>query len=280
MIAGFYIDNVDCTAQYGLSIADGSYAQLIAWPALKAVEITDWHEEDGTDPDLDAPALDSREFRVRFVGNTTRAKVDAFMALWRNGVYHLFSTGVRRKYQLRLVGDGKPRWVNGLCVLDLKFADDFPLYGYTYSAPASTIVSSDDYLLDGIRLTDYGVILLDGTHDQLTQTPPVKRDLATSLAAKDGIDYDRGGVVTYGAYEARLTCLMRAQTLDELWQNYDALLVDLVRPNRRKLTAKALGKVFPFHYVTSRVRRFFSDGKLWLEFDIMINVFGTPEDIE
>lgn len=280
MIASFYTDNVDCTTQYGLSIGENSYAQLITWPALKAIEATDWHEEDGTDPDLGAPALDSREFTLRFVGNTTRAKVDAFIALWRNGVYHLLSTGIGRKYQLRLVGNGKPRWVDGLCILDLKFADDFPLYAYTYETPTSTIVSSDDYLLDGTRLTDYGVILLDGAHDQLMQTPPVKRNLATSLATKAGLSYDSNGAVTYGAYEARITCLMRAKTLDELWQNYDALLVDLVRPNRRTLTATALGKAYPFHYVTSRVRRFYPDGKIWLEFDITINVFGTPEDIE
>lgn len=278
MIASFYTDTVDCTTQYGLSIAEGSYAQLITWPALKAIEATDWHEEDGTDPDLDAPALDSREFTLRFVGNATRAKVDAFIALWRNGVYHLLGTGIGRKYQLRLVGNGKPRWVDGLCVLDLKFADDFPRY--TNAAPSSTIAPSDDYLLDDTRLTDYGVILLDGAHDQLMQTPPVKRNLATSLATKDGLSYDRNGAVTYGAYEARITCLMRAKTLDELWQNYDALLNDLIRPGRRTLTATALGKAYPFHYVTSRVRRFYPDGKIWLEFDITINVFGTPEDIE
>ena len=279
MIASFHIDNVDCTTQYGLSIAENSYAQLITWPALKAIDATDWHEEDGVDPDLDAPSLDCREFTMRFVGNTTRAKVDAFMALWRNGVYHLLSTGINRKYQLRLVGDGKQRWINGLCFLDLKFADDFPLFEYSYKAPSSKITPSNDYLLDGIRLTDYGVKLLDGTHDQLSQIPQVKRNLTTSLATQNGVDYDHNGVVTYKAYEPRLTCLMCAQRLDELWQNYDALLSDLVRPGQHVLAAKALGKAYPFHYVSSSVRRFYPDGKLWLEFDITIKVFSTPEDI-
>ena len=72
---------------------------------------------------------------------------------------------------------------------------------------------------------------------------------------------------------------MRAQTLDELWRNYDALLYDLVRPNKRELKAKSLGKSFQFYYVSERVRRFFPDGKIWLEFEIVINILSPAYNL-
>lgn len=276
MIGRFYIDDMDCSAVFGLSIAEGSFAQVVSWPSLKDVEATDWHEENGIEPDLDAPALDSREFSIRFVGSTQRDKVDKFVSMWRTEVYRTLRLNIGRSYKLRLTGSGKPRWVNGLCILDMRFADDFPLNEYVYARPASAIAQSSDYILDGRRLTDYGVIVLEGAHDKLLQTPEVKDNLITSFAAHNGIDYDGEGAVTYGAYEAQLTCLMRAESLDELWANYDALLYDLVRPGGRKLTATDLGTIYTCHYVSSRVRRFFPEGKIWLEFDISLNVYEAP----
>lgn len=282
MIGKVYIDNKDTSdiyATYGLSLIEESYPSLIQWPRLKKVEVVSWQEHSGTEPDLSNPVLDSRECTLRFAGTTTRAKVDAFLAIFSTGgAYHTFTTAIGRTYRLRLVKGAPPRWVGSMCIIDLRFADDFPLSNYTYEAPTSTIAASDDYLLDGVKFSDYGVRILEDSSAQLTQTPATKVNLVRSFASKAGVEYDSTNV-TYDGYNARLSCLMRAATLDELWQNYDALLYDITRPEARYITGKNEGKIFPCYYDSSRVSSFYPDGKIWMEFDIAVNVFDTPTNI-
>lgn len=278
MIGKVNIDSLDIYATYGLSLIEGSYPSLIQWPRLKKVDVVSWQEHSGTEPDLSNPVLDSRECTLRFAGTTTRAKVDAFLAIFSmGGAYHTFTTAIGR-YRLRLVNGTPPRWVDSLCIIDLRFADDFPLSNYTYAAPSSTIAASDDYLLDGVKFSDYGVRILEGSSAQLTQTPATKGNLVRSFASKAGVEYDQTNV-TYDSYNARLSCLMRADTLHELWLNSNALLYDLTRPEARYITGKNEGKIFPCYYDSSRVSSFYPEGKIWLEFDIAVNVFDTPTNI-
>ena len=63
---------------------------------------------------------------------------------------------------------------------------------------------------------------------------------------------------------------MRANTLEELWRNYDALLFDLTRPGERNLYVSALEQAFPCHYKSASVSVFYPDGKIWLEFTITL----------
>ena len=63
---------------------------------------------------------------------------------------------------------------------------------------------------------------------------------------------------------------MRADTLDELWRNYDALLYDLTRPNERKLRVKDLGKEFSFCYKSCQVTEFYPTDKIWLQFALTV----------
>lgn len=273
MVADCYIDGEHTYTVYGLNLLEGSYGRLVEWPELKPVDVVDWPEESGVEPDLSSPALDTRELRLRFAGATTRDNIYALLASLHNRVFHTFTFGISRRYLLRFVEGGKPQWVGDMCVLELTFADDFPLHGYTYAAPASAIAASDDYWLDNIRLTDYGLMIFDNT---LEQTPPTKSHLIRTSSTSNGIEYDSVGDLKSQAYEARLRCLMRADTLAELWHNYDALLYDLVRPGARNLTATQLGKIYQCYYKQCRVRRFYPTDKIWLEFDIVLNVINNP----
>lgn len=272
MVADCYIDGEHTYTVFGLSLIEGSYGRLIEWPELKPVNVTDWHEESGVEPDLSSPALDSRELRLRFAGTTSRAKVDALLTSLRNQVYHNFAFGIGRSYVLRFIGGGKPQWVGDMCIIELEFADDFPLYEYTYAAPTSSIAASDDYWLDNIRLTDYGVTIINST---LEQTPSTKEHLTRAFAKTNGIEYDSVGDLKNEAYEAKLRCLMRAERLDELWHNYDALLYDLVRPEARSIISSQLGKIYSCYFESNTVRRFYPTDKIWLEFDIVLNVIGS-----
>ena len=89
--------------------------------------------------------------------------------------------------------------------------------------------------------------------------------------------------VYYKAKDVKLNCLMRAETLTELWRNYDALLHDLIQPNERTLSVKELEQDFPFCYKSCQVTEFYPDGRIWLKFtltltftrDFRINEDGT-----
>ena len=273
-----YIDGIDVLATYGLRLGDGSLASLIQWAELKEVYANDWHEEDGVEPDLSNPVLDTRKCTLTFVGNATTTQIDEFVALLSDGAYHVVANSVVFSYTLRLVANDSLKWVDGLCTLKMTFADDFPLAGYSYSRPSSSIAPDIKYRIDGIPLTTYGANVLEGAHEELLKIPEVKENLLQSLDGVAGVTYD-GANVRFKGREVRIPCLMRASSPEELKNNYNALLYDLVRPGGRTFMATPLGKKYAFHYVSQNVRRAYFTGKLWVEFDLVINVYTTPSII-
>lgn len=272
------IDGIDALATYGLRLGDNSLTSLIQWAELKDVYTNDWHEEDGVEPDLTNPVLDTRKCTLSFVGNTTTAQVDEFVALWSNGAYHTLTTTVGFSYRLRLVSNDSLKWENGLCIVKLTFADDFPLDGYTFKRPSSLIAYDSNYIVDNIPLTAYGVNVLAGINSELLKIPEVKENLVQSFDNVPGVTYDNAGV-RFKAREVRIPCLMRAATLEEFKTNYNALLYNLTQPDIHTLIATTLGKRYTFHYVSQNVRRAYLTGKLWVEFDIVIKVIAPPSNI-
>lgn len=272
-----YIDGIDALATYGLRLGDGSLASLIQWAELKDVYANDWHEEDGIEPDLTNPVLDTRKCTLSFVGNATTAQVDEFIALWSNGAYHVLTTNVGFRYRLRLVSNDSLKWENGLCIAKFTFADDFPLDGYTYKRPSSTIASDRNYIVDFTPLSTYGVSVLAGINSELLKFPETKENLMRSFDNVPGVTYD-STEVHFKAREVRIPCLMRAATLEEFKTNYNALLYNLTQPGIHTLIAATLGKRYTFHYVSQNVRRAYLTGKLWVEFDIVIKVIAPPSN--
>ena len=273
-----YIDGIDALANYGLRLGDGSLASLIQWAELKDVYANDWHEEDGIEPDLTNPVLDTRKCTLSFVGNATTAQVDEFVALWSNGAYHTLTTTVGFSYRLRLVSNDSLKWENGLCIAKFTFADDFPLDGYTFKRPSSLIAYDSNYIVDNTPLTTYGVNVLAGINSELLKIPEVKENLVRSFDNVPGVAYD-STEVHFKAREVRIPCLMRAATLEEFKANYNALLYNLTQPGIHRLMATTLGKRYTFHYVSQNVRRAYLTGKLWVEFDIVIKVIAPPSNI-
>ncbi len=272
-----HIDGKDALATYGLRLGDGSLASLIQWAELKDVYANDWHEEDGIEADLTNPVLDTRKCTLSFVGNATTAQVDEFIALWSNGAYHVLTTNVGFRYRLRLVSNDSLKWENGLCIAKLTFADDFPLDGYTYKSPSSTIASDRNYIVDFKPLTTYGVSVLAGINSELLQFPEVKENLVRSFENVPGVTYDNAEV-HFKAREIRIPCLMRAASLNEFKTNYNALLYNLTQPGEHTFMATAFLKRYTFHYVSQDVRRAYLTGKLWVEFDIVIKVIAPPSN--
>lgn len=263
-----YIDGKDAYTEYGIYVVDGGWNELIAYPPLKPVETNDWQEIDGIEADLSNPVLDSREVAVKIAVSGLFSSFNALLSVLSDGAYHNFECAyIHRRYKLRLVALPNLSVTQSLGVAILKFADDFPMQGYKYHPPKSNIDANYEYAFDGTPFSDYGVHILKGTHDEVIRKPDVKLNLLRNIETKAGAIYDGKGV-TYKGKDVKIFCLLRAETLDELWRNYDALLYNLIRPNERTLDIDEYK--YPFYYKSCQVSDFYPDGKIWLQFTITV----------
>jgi hypothetical protein len=270
MTGNFYIDDLGAYALYGVFITDGGYKDLVAYPSLKSVESNEWAEEDGEEFDLSAPVLGSRELSIRFACRGENEQFGAFVELLSNGAYHDFNfKEIGKTYRLRLVSQPNLSQVSTLGTFSLRFADDFPLSGYSYLAPQSGIVSQRGYELDERDLSEYGVYILQGSETEIQKSPAVKKNLLQDINSQAGAIYD-GELVTFQTKEVKLNCLMRANTMSEFWRNYNALLFDLVRPEERRLYLDSTRYEYPCFYKSCSVSDFVPSDKIWFSFSLIL----------
>lgn len=272
MMSGkLFIDGLDAYTTYGVYVADGDWASLICWPPLKDYEYNDWQEEDGIEADLSDPVLDTREVSIKFTIVGNRSRYLDMVELLADGAYHTFTcSAIGREYTLRLTSQSGRKYYNAKFGQEtLVFADDFPLNGYVYSDPESSMEEDEAYSIDGLPLTTYGIRVLEGSLAEVLRTHEVKENMLRNIAVGAGAIYDPD-TVTYRPKDVKLKCLMRADSLVELWNNYDALLSLLVEPDERVLTVGALEQDFPCCYKECSVSKFFPTGKIWLEFTITL----------
>lgn len=266
-----YVDGFDVYEQFGLYVVAGGWNELVAMPPLKTVKTNDWQEEDGIEVDLSAPVLNTREVSVKFAVADTFVGLADFLDYLSRGAYHIFSCEeIGRTYRLRLTQQPNMKSARILGQATLKFADDFPLEGYTYLAPDSGMADDGSYTVDELPITSYGVRVLKGTYDEVVKASAVKPNLLRNISVLPGADYDGAGSVTYKSKDVKLQCLLRAESLDRLWRNYDALLYDLIRPGERLLGVDALKQEFPFYYKSCQVTKFCPTGRIWMQFVLTI----------
>lgn len=266
-----YVDGFDVYGQFGLYVVAGGWNELVAMPPLKTVKANDWQEEDGIEADLSAPVLNTREVSVKFAVADEFAGLPDFLDYLSDGAYHTFSCDeIGRSYRLRLTQQPNMKAARILGQATLKFADDFPLDGYTYLAPESDMTYDGSYTVDGLPFTNYGGRMLKGTYDEVVKSASVKPNLLRNISVLPGANYDGDGSVTYKSKDVKLQCLLRADSLDSLWRNYDALLYDLIRPGERLLGVEALKQEFPFYYKSCQVTKFEPTGRIWLQFSLTV----------
>lgn len=268
MTGRLLIDDVDVYTEYCVCVAEGGFNELAAFPALKEIDKNDWHEYDGIEPDLSAPVLNTKDVQMSFFLKGSVSNYISFIELLTNGVYHTFEC-LGREWTLRLVNAPNHRVIQPLELFTLKFADDYPLNGYSYLAPSSTVRAAEDYKIDNKKFTDYGVRILEGSLAEVLKAAPEKQNLLRNIPSQSGVIYD-GLTVKLQSKDVKLNCLMRASTLSELWRNHNALLYDLIRPNERLLYVSHTNKSYKCYYKNSTVKSFYPDDKIWLEFTLTL----------
>lgn len=276
-----YIGVADVLEYSYVCTAFGGFDELIAFPPLKTPPANDWHEERGFDPDLSDPVLDTREVTLRLSATGQWDYEGAIGMLEVSPVIDVRATSIGRSWSLRFIA---PTGGANASTFGLKFADDTPMQGYTYQPPNAEkerewILSTsrrDDFVITESpkrSFADYGARVLGDVVDEMERRNEVKTGLLHKFSTKPGAFYDKGALFNEKGGDRSVQLLMRADTLAELWRNYDALLFDLIRPGARRY------KDAPFYYSSCHVDKFIPDEpRPWLQFTLTLTFYeGSSE---
>ncbi|MBQ3765908.1 MAG: hypothetical protein II874_04145 [Bacteroidales bacterium] len=262
MITKLYIDGVNILTTYNVTLAKDAYKTLVQWPEMKAVGGNDWQEMNGYEPDLSNPLLESRTVTLKFILKGTIADIDGFYAFLGGKPVRSFTfQEIGRSCTLRLESMPSIQYARTFHIMQVQFAADKPLEGYSYVAPSSSLPEKRDYVIDEVPLSGYGVRVLQGTISSVIKGAEVKPLLIRKSSVISGATYDENpllndaedtfdseeyetiggsvegvsanwkrskaqGTVTYKGRDITLNCLMRGAA-SGVWQNYDALLYNL-----------------------------------------------------
>ena len=276
-----YIGGADVLEYTDVCTAFGGFDELIAFPPLKTPPANDWHEERGFDPDLSDPVLDTREVTLR-LSATGQWDYDGTIGMLEvSPVIDVRAPSIGRSWSLRFIA---PTGGANASTFGLKFADDTPMQGYTYQPPNAEkerewILSTsrrDDFVITESpkrSFADYGARVLGDVVGEMDRRNEVKTGLLRKFSTKPGAFYDKGALFNEKGGDRSVQLLMRADTLAELWRNYDALLADLIRPGARRY------KDAPFYYSSCRVDKFIPDEpRPWLQFTLTLTFYeGSSE---
>ncbi len=138
------------------------------------------------------------------------------------------------------------------------------------------------YEIDDKDLSDYGVVVLQGSNAEILKAPTVKKNLLQNFKRQDGAIYD-GEVVKFQTKEVSLKCLMRAGTVELFWRNHDALLHDLTRLSakvddegyeysdaERIFYCDEWSESYPCYYKSCQTNDFMLNNGVWWEFTLKL----------
>lgn len=278
----FYIDGKDALSLFGIFITEGGHNGVISYPSLKTPEQSNnWAEYDGIEVDTSDVKLDTKEFEIKFAA-TGFYKIGDFISLLSDKAYHTFNfIEIEYTCKLRLVTEVNSQQLVGAKTFSLKFADDFPMNGYTYLKPFSNLVPIQGYELDGVDFSVYGIRVLEGSEAQVLKCPPVKKNMLRNIGTQNGAIYDDNKVV-FQQKEVALNCCLIAKDFTEFWRNYNAFLYDFIRvvevdedgikvqTAERSLFVDNLLEEYPCYYKESKVSLLDPNGNIWCKFTLTV----------
>ena len=269
MIGKLYIDGTDAYTAYGVFVAQDGYRGLVCFPALKKIDFNDWPEVDGIEADLSAPVIDAKRFSISFY-TTSPNLMGSFLAMLSDGANHTFNfSEINKQVLIRLVSQPGKKKYTYMESFDLEFSEDMPMSGYTYSSPNGNS-GQQGYRIDDISLSNYGIFVLDGSGEEILKAPDVKQNLTTNIESKSGQTYD-DEIVNYKSKDVKLSLLMRSDSVSQFWNNYNALLYNLIKPEERGLYLDSESLTYKCYYKNANVSRFeLISGRVWCEFEITL----------
>lgn len=271
MATQMYIDGIDVLATY--KAYPLGYEGLLTWAQFKAIHITEWPDEDGVDANLINPKLDAQQLSLNVaVRDDSLEDFMEFVYSSHTHTYYFPELGLTKA--LRLVGCGDMEVARKLGIVTLMLSDDIPLKDYTYVAPLSSVELAhlaDRLFVDGVDVIDYGCVALEGVRNPIKAYPNAKDILITNASNRVGISADNEASVHTVSRQIIIPLLLRATTIEEFWQNYNALYHNITRSGAREL--ELVGELpVECYYQSMSVESFslprFSGDTVWMQFSI------------
>lgn len=267
-----FIDGIDAFEAWGAFILEGGWNELIAYPPLKPSRTNEWQEWDGIEVDLTAPRLAPRKASLR-IG--VRGKgADPFELLHHllKPARHTFRSDLlNREWRLRLEAVSDFVTAGDCTVMTLSVVEDNPL-PVAYRRPTRTERLGETLWIDDAPLSAFGARALQGTAEELLRYGTLRGWLTLEFAGIAGQTVDTTLAPSLKAREATIPILFRAGSMEELWQNYDALLFTLLQSGERTLYYSYVEEEYKVHYTSAKVVEFFPVSEPWLRIDLTLTI--------
>lgn len=300
-----YIDGINATERYGITLCRGYEKNLIEVPAFKSVVVEQWGVE--RQADLSNPILKTREkIELQFhIVNTDKAQeLYYYLSM---GVYHTFVfEGLRYNnrsendslctFLLRWVSSGSVSTFKRLGKVTLTFAcDDAVTFTNTFKQEnggnmvlnLSNLTSwlnttafwqtGYEMWTDGFgwqELRNYRLYILDGTNDSIKQAANVYPNSTISNLSLKSTYYDAGGGVRFEGKDITLKLFIYYnQGMIDFWHWWSVFWGQVTSSGKKKFRFACLGtfsREIECYYKSSNVKKFerTRTGKIWVEFDV------------
>lgn len=261
------IDGKNIHTEWGCTLLEGSFDDLLKYPKRKAVNYRNWAEANGIDPDLTEVEFEPRKIKLSFLMEAI-GEVE-FWRRYNKLTSDLSSAGYREMnliegmtnrlrlntgvtYELPLF----PSAGKNCSVFDLNFIED----DYTTIAayPFGGISLRGQFSINGYDFGEFGVGC-DGALEDILKTPSLKDPFT------DGRNVDLLTVRTEHK-TITLSLWMLAKSVEEFLNNYHAFFTQLAGTGTQSLYINTLSATTQVYYSECKSYKV----EIWRENDIMV----------
>lgn len=244
------IDGKNIYTEYGCTLLEGSFDDLLKYPKRKAVKYNNWAEADGIDPDLSVVEFEPRKVKHTFLMEA--GTIEQFWTRYRKLVTDLSAPGYRTFEvipglinNMRMNAGASynlPTPFNvgkAVSSFDINFTED-ELSLFPVSSPYGGINLRGQLAINGMDFGEYG-IGSDDYLDDLLKYPALKEPFS------DGQTIDLSTLKTQHR-EIKFSLWMLAGSVEEFLNNYRAFFTQWNAPGTQELYIKAIDGVVQVYY--------------------------------
>ena len=257
------INNIHIS-QWNATLLTDSFGELLSFPALKLPYKNDWAEENGTEYDLETPVWDTSEVVLKCY--VPAGSYEAFTEALKGNVHNDYTfEKLQKTYRLRLSSITIEKYLAEGIFMNVKLVNDSPFSGYTYTMPQLSTYDTGA-LLDGKKIANYGVRLLQGSQEKILSKGEIKAPLQLQNNAMKSVKVAESSPMVYKEKVVKLKCNIH-QPIADFFAGYEAFFYDLTRSGEHSLTYE--GTPYKCVYKDSKVTATLIDERgAWVDFDL------------
>lgn len=221
----------------GMFILRGGSNDFLSFPERREPAQNNWAEHDGLDVDFSDLSFNPKKVSVQLylsAPNETQfmQRLNAFQNLhFQPGYRNIYVEEFQKTFSLRFLGFGEYLHKGGLAksgkksgklTVEYMMDDPVQLFNPTPSLPQGEGVNATHVQLNGVDLSQYGIIVKEVYSTVLRPASP-KSTLERSFNHINGIWADVAIIRKKESKQVTIDCVMSAGTLSEFYNNYNAL---------------------------------------------------------